>query len=95
MTEHLIGEEMVTDDLSASLLADRCMEEARRLFNSKAEGWRKVEIMDPEINVEVYYNTPVQVYSNVVLCDVIIHQGYFDLQLQYIIILILCIGNSS
>ena len=53
MTEHLIGEEMVTDDLSASLLADRCMEEAKRLFNSKAEGWRKVEIMDPEINVEV------------------------------------------
>ena len=53
LTEHLIGEEMVTDDLSASLLADRCMEEAKRLFYSKAEGWRKVDIMDPEIDVEV------------------------------------------
>ena len=49
--EHLIGEEMVTDDVSASLLADRCMAEAHRLFNSKA-GWRKVDVMDPNIHVE-------------------------------------------
>ena len=50
-TEHLIDEEMVTDDMSASLLADRCMAEAHRLFNSKA-GWRKVDVMDPNIHVE-------------------------------------------
>lgn len=52
LTEHLIGEEMVSDDLSASLLADRCIAEANRLFYSQAEGWRRVEIMDPEILVE-------------------------------------------
>jgi hypothetical protein len=51
LTEHLIDEEMVTDDLSASLLADRCMAEAHRLFNSKA-AWRPVEIMDPNVKVE-------------------------------------------
>eukprot|EP01042_Synura_sphagnicola_P035569 gene35569-45546_t len=51
--EHLIGEEMVSDDLSASLLADRCMAEAKRLFESKASGWRKVDIMDKNIHVEV------------------------------------------
>ena len=50
-TEELISEEMVTDDLSASKLADRCMSEANRLFNSKA-AWRKVEVMDPNIVVE-------------------------------------------
>lgn len=50
-TESLISEEMVTDDLSASLLADRCMSEANRLFDSKA-AWRKVEVMDPNIVVE-------------------------------------------
>ena len=50
-TEHLIAEEMVTDDMSASLLADRCMEEAHRLFDSKAN-WRKVDVMDPAITVE-------------------------------------------
>ena len=50
--EYLIGEEMVTDDMSASLLADRCMAEAKRLFYSKAN-WKKVEIMDKEIDVEV------------------------------------------
>lgn len=43
---------MVSDDLSASLLADRCVAEANRLFYSQAEGWKKVEIMDPEILVE-------------------------------------------
>ena len=53
LTEDLIGEEMVSDDLSASLLADRCIAEANRLFYSKAKGWRKVEIMDKNINVEV------------------------------------------
>lgn len=49
--EHLIDEEMVIDDLSASRLADRCMAEAKRLFNSKAN-WKHVEVMDPEIYVE-------------------------------------------
>lgn len=52
VTEHLIGEEMVSDDMSASLLADRCIAEAKRLFTSKAEGWRRVEIMDKDIVVE-------------------------------------------
>jgi hypothetical protein len=50
-TENLIAEEMVTDDLSASLLADRCMAEAKHLFTSKAN-WRKTEIMDKNILVE-------------------------------------------
>ena len=50
-TESLISEEMVSDNLSASLLADRCMAEANRLFDSKA-AWRKVEVMDPNIVVE-------------------------------------------
>jgi len=50
-TEDLIAEEMVTDNVSASRLADRCMEEAHRLFDSKAN-WRKVDVMDPEITVE-------------------------------------------
>jgi hypothetical protein len=50
--EHLIDEEMVTDDLSASLLADRCMDEAKRLFTSKAN-WRKVDLFDrKDIQVE-------------------------------------------
>lgn len=40
-TEHLIGEEMVNDDSSASALADRCIAEADRLFASD-EGWTKV-----------------------------------------------------
>ncbi len=43
---------MVTDDLSASLLADRCMTEAKRLFDSEAN-WRPVEISDKEIKVDV------------------------------------------
>jgi hypothetical protein len=51
MTEHLIGEEMVTDDMSASLLADRCMAEAHRLFESKAN-WKKVEIFAKDVHVE-------------------------------------------
>ena len=38
--EHLIEEEMVTDDASASALADSCMAEAERLFYSKAD-WKK------------------------------------------------------
>jgi len=50
-TEDLIAEEMVTDEESASALADRCMEEAHRLFESKAN-WRRVDVMDPEITVE-------------------------------------------
>eukprot|EP01035_Chromulina_nebulosa_P018835 gene18835-24617_t len=41
---------MVTDNLSASLLADRCMAEAKRLFDSKAN-WKKVDI-DSDITVE-------------------------------------------
>jgi hypothetical protein len=40
-TEMLIGEEMVTDDKSASELADRCIAEAKRLFSSE-EGWTAV-----------------------------------------------------
>jgi len=40
-SEHLIGEEMVTDDASASFLADRCITEAERLFTS-TEGWQQV-----------------------------------------------------
>lgn len=39
--EHLIGEEMVNDDASASALADKCILEAERLFASD-EGWTKV-----------------------------------------------------
>lgn len=49
--EDLIGEEMVTDSASASALADRCMEEAHRLFDSTAN-WNQVDVMDPEIVVE-------------------------------------------
>lgn len=50
--EELIAEEMVTDDLSASLLADRCMAEAKRLFTSKAN-WKKVDLFDrKDITVE-------------------------------------------
>lgn len=40
-SEHLIGEEMVKDDASASELADRCILEAERMFTSD-EGWTKV-----------------------------------------------------
>lgn len=39
--EHLIGEEMVKDDATASALADKCILEAERLFASD-EGWTKV-----------------------------------------------------
>lgn len=39
--EHLIGEEMVKDDATASALADKCIAEAERLFASE-EGWTKV-----------------------------------------------------
>ena len=49
--ENLIAEEMVTDEATASKLADRCMAEAHRLFNSKA-GWKQVDVMDPNILVE-------------------------------------------
>lgn len=42
---------MVTDEDSASALADRCIDEANRLFTSKAN-WRTVEVMDPNIVVE-------------------------------------------
>lgn len=49
--EHLIEEEMVTNDAEASALADRCMAEAERLFASKAD-WTTVEVMDPNIKVE-------------------------------------------
>lgn len=38
MTEHLIGEELVSNDAEASALADRCIAEAERLFVSEAEG---------------------------------------------------------
>lgn len=40
-SEHLIGEEMVKDDATASALADKCILEAERLFASD-EGWTKV-----------------------------------------------------
>lgn len=50
--EHLIGEEMVTDDESASRLADRCMAEAHRLFDSSAN-WKRVDVGDDTISVEV------------------------------------------
>lgn len=49
--ENLIAEEMVTDDDSASALADRCIAEANHLFTSTAN-WRSVEVMDPNIKVE-------------------------------------------
>eukprot|EP01031_Cornospumella_fuschlensis_P028250 gene28250-34116_t len=50
--EDLIAEEMVTDDVSASLLADRCMAEAKRLFTSRAN-WKKVDLFDrKDITVE-------------------------------------------
>lgn len=49
--EDLIGEEMVLDDSSASLLADRCMAEAYRLFDSKAN-WKKVDMKGTDITVE-------------------------------------------
>jgi len=50
-TEHLIGEEMVTDDESASRLADRCVAEAHRLFESTAN-WKTVDVGDDTIKVE-------------------------------------------
>jgi phage-related protein len=49
--EHLIAEEMVSDDLSASHLADRCLAEAKRLFKSNAN-WKPVEVLDKNIKVE-------------------------------------------
>lgn len=49
-TEHLIGEEMVKDDATASALADKCILEAERLFASE-EGWTKV-LEDDGIFVE-------------------------------------------
>ena len=51
-TEHLIGEEMVTNNEEASALADRCIAEAERLFVSEAN-WQPVDVMDPEIKVDV------------------------------------------
>lgn len=68
--EDLIGEEMVTDDASASELADRCMKEAHRLFDSKAN-WRQVDVMDPNIVVETipltgsYENSGVHIVRGV------------------------------
>jgi hypothetical protein len=50
--EHLIGEEMVETDEDASALADRCIAEANRLFYSKKD-WKTVDVMDPNIKVEV------------------------------------------
>mmetsp|Transcript_11661 Transcript_11661/g.43457 ORF Transcript_11661/g.43457 Transcript_11661/m.43457 type:complete len:334 (-) Transcript_11661:158-1159(-) len=42
-SEYLIGEEMVTNDEEASALADRCIDEAVRLFDAPAEdGWTTV-----------------------------------------------------
>jgi len=49
--EHLIDEQMVMDDESASRLADECMAEAKRLFHSKAN-WTPVDVQDDEIFVE-------------------------------------------
>lgn len=49
-SEHLIGEEMVKDDATASALADKCILEAERLFASD-EGWTKV-LEDDGIFVE-------------------------------------------
>lgn len=63
-TEDLIAEEMVVDDLSASLLADRCMEEAHRLFDSKAN-WKRVDVMDPNIVVETIPLSGVYAQSGV------------------------------
>lgn len=68
--EHLIAEEMVTDDLSASLLADRCMAEAKRLFESKAN-WKRVSVNSPDILVETiplsggYENSGVDIVRGV------------------------------
>jgi hypothetical protein len=68
--EDLIGEEMVMDDESASELADRCMKEAHRLFDSKAN-WRQVDVMDPNIKVETipltgaYENSGVHIVRGV------------------------------
>jgi phage-related protein len=42
---------MVTDNLSASQLADRCIAEAKRLFKSQAN-WKPVEVLDKNIKVE-------------------------------------------
>jgi hypothetical protein len=53
MREHLIGEELITNEDEATALADRCIAEAERLFTSKAEGWQQVDVMDPEIRVDV------------------------------------------
>lgn len=42
-TEYLIGEEMVTNSEEASKLADRCIDEALRLFDAPSEqGWTNV-----------------------------------------------------
>uniref|UniRef100_A0A0G4HAE1 START domain-containing protein n=1 Tax=Chromera velia CCMP2878 TaxID=1169474 RepID=A0A0G4HAE1_9ALVE len=42
-SEDLIGEELVTDDMSASLLSDRCMSELDRLIKSE-DGWQSEEL---------------------------------------------------
>ncbi|CAM9510483.1 unnamed protein product, partial [Phaeothamnion confervicola] len=49
-SEDLIGEEMVTDDASASRLADQCIAEALRLFDSPT-GWSKA-LEEDDIYVE-------------------------------------------
>ena len=49
--EHLIAEEMVSDDLSASLLADRCIDEAKRLFDSKAN-WRQLDLKGTDVKID-------------------------------------------
>lgn len=67
--EDLIAEEMVTDEMSASLLADRCMAEAKRLFASKAN-WKSVPV-DSDITVETiplaggYENSGVDIVRGV------------------------------
>lgn len=68
--EYLIAEEMVSDETSASLLADRCMAEANRLFTSTAN-WKQVRVSDENIKVEViplaggYENSGVDIVRGV------------------------------
>jgi hypothetical protein len=51
-SEYLIGEEMITNDDEASALADRCIAEAVRLFDSPSEGWKTEFTSDDGVVVE-------------------------------------------
>ncbi|CAM9226711.1 unnamed protein product [Chrysoparadoxa australica] len=84
-TERLIGEEMVTDDASASALADRCIAEAERLFDSN-EGWSK-ELLEDGVYVESkdlhgeYGKSGVRIVRGVGQIDAN-HKTFYDYQVS-------------